>query len=78
MEPEGGVAPPQSDCQVAKQVTGGWGRIGSATSVHNGPADVDDGADGVLCQPAKCLGCLSDGELLKWADDEHIKGGRMS
>ena len=27
---------------------------------------------------ARCLGCLSDGEILQQADDEHIKGRGMT
>ena len=45
MEPEGGIAPPQSNCQAAKHVTGGWSGVRGAASVFNSPADVVDGAD---------------------------------
>ena len=41
VKPEGSVAPPQSHCQAAEQMTGSWGRVGGPTSVVNGPADAN-------------------------------------
>jgi len=48
MEPEGGIAPPQSNCQAAKQMTGGSGGLRGAVSVFHGHADVVDGFDSVF------------------------------
>ncbi len=33
---------------MAKQLTGSWGGVRSAAAILDGPADVGDGADGVL------------------------------
>ncbi len=31
--------------------TGSWGGVRGAAAILNGPADVGDGTDGVICQP---------------------------
>ena len=51
MEPAAGIASPQGDSQLAKEVLGGSGRIRRADSLAQNLANQVDRRDGILGQP---------------------------